>query len=70
MTVSDVKRCLEQCLATLDREGRWTAGAHLSSALYALERDDGPDTKAYVPILATGIVGGAMIGWGAGRFAT
>lgn len=25
-------------------------------------------TKAYVPIIATGIVGGAIIGWAAGRF--
>ena len=26
-------------------------------------------TKAYIPILATGIIGGAIIGWTAGRFA-
>lgn len=26
-------------------------------------------TKAYIPILATGIIGGAIIGWAAGRFA-
>ena len=26
-------------------------------------------TKAYAPILATGIIGGAIIGWAAGRFA-
>lgn len=26
-------------------------------------------TKAYVPILATGIIGGAIIGWAASRFA-
>ena len=26
-------------------------------------------TKAYVPIIATGIVGGAIIGWAASRFA-
>ena len=26
-------------------------------------------TKAYVPIIATGIVGGAILGWVAGRFA-
>jgi hypothetical protein len=25
-------------------------------------------TKAYVPILATGVIGGAIIGWAAGRF--
>ena len=25
-------------------------------------------TKAYVPIIATGVVGGAIIGWAAGRF--
>ena len=27
-------------------------------------------TKAYVPILATGVIGGAIIGWAAGRFTT
>jgi len=26
-------------------------------------------TKAYAPILATGLVGGLLIGWAAGRFA-
>jgi len=26
-------------------------------------------TKAYVPVLATGIIGGAIIGWASGRFA-
>jgi len=26
-------------------------------------------TKAYIPILATGVIGGAIIGWAAGRFA-
>lgn len=26
-------------------------------------------TKAYVPILATGLIGGIVIGWAAGRFA-
>ena len=26
-------------------------------------------TKAYVPILATGIIGGTIIGWAAGRWA-
>ena len=26
-------------------------------------------TKAYVPIIATGIIGGAIIGWAASRFA-
>lgn len=26
-------------------------------------------TKAYVPILATGLIGGLVIGWAAGRFA-
>lgn len=25
-------------------------------------------TKAYVPILATGVIGGLLIGWAAGRF--
>lgn len=25
-------------------------------------------TKAYVPILATGLLGGALVGWAAGRF--
>jgi hypothetical protein len=27
-------------------------------------------TKAYVPILAIGIIGGAVIGWAASRFAS
>ena len=27
-------------------------------------------TRAYVPILATGLIGGAAIGWAAGRFAS
>ena len=27
-------------------------------------------TKAYAPILGTGLVGGLIIGWAAGRFAT
>lgn len=27
-------------------------------------------TKAYVPIIATGLIGGAIIGWAAGRFTT
>ena len=26
-------------------------------------------TKAYLPILATGLIGGLVIGWAAGRFA-
>jgi hypothetical protein len=27
-------------------------------------------TKAYAPIIATGMAGGAILGWVAGRFAT
>ena len=30
---------------------------------------DAAITKAYVPIIATGIAGGMIIGWAAGRFA-
>ena len=30
---------------------------------------DAAITKAYVPIIATGVVGGMIIGWAAGRFA-
>jgi len=26
-------------------------------------------TKAYVPIIATGVIGGMIVGWAAGRFA-
>lgn len=29
---------------------------------------DAAITKAYVPIIATGVVGGMIIGWAAGRF--
>jgi hypothetical protein len=43
----------------------------LSGALVGLliSLPDAVITKAYVPIIATGIVGGAILGWVAGRFA-
>lgn len=43
----------------------WAIGA-LVGLLISLS--DAIITKAYVPILATGIIGGVAIGWAAGRF--
>ena len=43
----------------------WAIGA-LVGLLVSLP--DAIITKAYVPILATGILGGVAIGWAAGRF--
>jgi hypothetical protein len=44
----------------------WAVGA-LVGLLVSLP--DAVITKAYVPILATGVIGGAIIGWAAGRYA-
>ena len=43
----------------------------LSGALVGLliSLPDAVITKAYVPIIATGMLGGAILGWVAGRFA-
>lgn len=43
----------------------WAVGA-IVGLLISLP--DAVITKAYVPILATGLVGGLVIGWAAGRF--
>jgi hypothetical protein len=44
----------------------WAAGA-LVGLLISLP--DAVITKAYAPILASGLIGGLVIGWAAGRFA-
>ena len=44
----------------------WAAGA-LVGILVSLP--DAVITGAYAPILATGLIGGLLIGWAAGRFA-
>ena len=44
----------------------WAIGA-IVGLLVSLP--DAVITKAYVPILATGVVGGMIVGWAAGRFA-
>lgn len=36
---------------------------------FLISLPDAVITKAYIPILATGIIGGAIIGWAASRFA-
>jgi hypothetical protein len=43
----------------------WAAGA-LVGVLVSLP--DAVITKAYLPILITGFIGGAVIGWASGRF--
>ena len=43
----------------------WAVGA-LVGLLVSLP--DAVITKAYAPILATGLIGGLLIGWAAGRF--
>lgn len=45
----------------------WAIGA-IVGLLVSLP--DGVITKAYAPILATGLIGGLIIGWAAGRYAT
>ena len=43
----------------------WATGAVVG---LLISLPDAVITKAYVPIIATGVAGGAIIGWAAGRF--
>ena len=43
----------------------WAIGAAVG---LLISLPDAIITRAYVPILATGLIGGAVIGWAAGRF--
>jgi hypothetical protein len=51
-------------LAKLPLPG-WAAGAAVG---FLISLPDAIVTGAYAPIVATGLVGGVMIGWAAGRF--